>query len=103
DERWITVADFRSPISYIAPLHGEAPIQQSELIPTTEGAHYWSPDGAMVYGPSSRDGFLCIWAQRLDPVKKTSIGAAFPIYHSHSARRALIAGSGFVARNQYIL
>jgi hypothetical protein len=49
----------------------------------------WSPDGNMVYGPSGRDGRLCIWAQRLNPVTKRPIGVPFPVFHSHNARLSL--------------
>jgi len=37
---------------------------------------------------SLRDGFECLWVQRLDPAAKTPPGAPFPVYHFHSARRS---------------
>jgi hypothetical protein len=49
----------------------------------------WSSDGTLVYYTSFRDGFRCIWAQRLDnDTKRPSIAPA-PVYHSHSAGLSL--------------
>ncbi len=102
DERWIIVADYqRSMQTYIAPFRGEIPIRESQLIPTMEGARDWSPDGATVYGRSSRDGFLCFWAQRLDPTTKHPVGSPFPVFHSHSSRLTL--SGAFLRRNQLVL
>ena len=50
---------------------------------------FWSPDGKLLYFLSERDGFRCIWAQRLDPATKHPSGAAFPIRHFHTSRRSL--------------
>jgi hypothetical protein len=43
----------------------------------------------MLYFVSYRDGFLCIWAIRLDPATKKPAGAPFAVYHSHGARLSL--------------
>jgi len=45
---------------------------------------WWSPDGNLLYFISERDGFVCLWAQRLDPATKHPQGAAFPIRHFHT-------------------
>ena len=37
----------------------------------------------------NRDGFRCIWAQRLDPATKHPVGSPFAIFHSHSAKLSL--------------
>ena len=50
----------------------------------------WSPDGTLLYFSSDRDGFRCIWAQRLDRDTKRPVGSAFAMYHFHSARRSLM-------------
>ena len=50
---------------------------------------HWSPDGNLIYFSSDRDGFQCLWAQRLDPKTKTPVGSPFSVYHLHSARRSL--------------
>ncbi len=45
--------------------------------------------GTRVYFTSTRDGYLCIWAQRLDPVTKHPLGPPFAYEHFHdSAGRA---------------
>ena len=49
----------------------------------------WSATGNLIYYTSSRDGFRCIWAQRLDPVSKRAAGAPEAVYHSHSAGLSL--------------
>jgi Tol biopolymer transport system component len=46
----------------------------------------WSPDGNTLYYLSDRDGFLCLWAQRLAPATKRPISPPFPIYHFHTSR-----------------
>ena len=51
----------------IAPLRSGV----AEWIPLTDGKTYdvlpeLSPNGQYVYFQSARDGFRCIWAQRLD-------------------------------------
>jgi hypothetical protein len=37
----------------------------------------------MAYFISNRDGYHCIWAQRLDPATKRPIGEAFGYEHFH--------------------
>ena len=44
---------------------------QSDLCPI------WSPDGNLLYFLSERDGFRCIWGQKLDPASKRPLGAPF--------------------------
>ena len=50
----------------------------------------WSPDGNLLYFLSEREGFRCIWAQRLDPATTHPSGAAFPVRHFHTSRRSLM-------------
>lgn len=50
----------------------------------------WSPDGRLLYFLSGRDGFRCIWAQRLDPVTKRPAGPPAHIQHFHRSRRSLL-------------
>src|SRR5262249_437473 len=49
----------------------------------------WSPDGNLLYFLSHRDGFFCIWAQRLNPTSKQPTGAPFAIQHFHHAYQSL--------------
>jgi serine/threonine protein kinase len=50
----------------------------------------WSPDGNLLYFLSGRDGFRCIWAQRLNPGNKQPLGEPFPVQHFHRSRRSLL-------------
>ncbi len=43
----------------------------------------WSPDGNLLYYLSPRDGGLCIWVQRLNPITKRPLGAPWAVYHMH--------------------
>ena len=43
----------------------------------------------MIYSVSNRDGFTCIWAQRLDALTKRPVGMPFPVFHAHNARNSL--------------
>jgi len=50
----------------------------------------WSPNGNVIYFLSERDGFRCIWAQRLDGATKHPTGTPIPIQHFHTASRSMI-------------
>jgi hypothetical protein len=72
-----------------------------------ESSPQWSPDGKLVYYGSTRDGYHCVWAQRLDAANKPA-AAPFAVYHLHSARRstAILPFDDtdlFVGRNQLLL
>ena len=55
----------------------------------------WSPDGSLLYFLSERDGFRCLWAQRLDPATKHAVGLPRGIHHFHRSRLAnLMADTG---------
>lgn len=90
DGRWFTFLDGTSWGMYVAPFQAESPIVESAWIHITDGGDgFWSPDGKLVYGDSDRDGYDCIWAQRLDPATKRPAGPPFAIFHSHNARISL--------------
>jgi serine/threonine protein kinase/Tol biopolymer transport system component len=97
DDRWISFHSI-SPTArriFIAPFHGAAEIPEKEWIPITDGEAMdryacWSPDGNLLYFLSEREGFRCIWAQRLDPTTKRPSGTAFPVRHFHTSRRSLM-------------
>ncbi|HEV2689630.1 MAG TPA: protein kinase [Bryobacteraceae bacterium] len=93
DGRWIAftvdVGGGRTPI-YIAAYRPGAPPAENEWIritdgATTDGMPRWSPDGSLLYFNSERDGFLCLWAQRLNLATQRPIGAPFAIHHFHGA------------------
>jgi eukaryotic-like serine/threonine-protein kinase len=97
DGLWVTFLAQMGPERrrlYIAPLQGRMTSEESEWRAITSGEFSddkprFSPDGNLLYFTSNRDGFVCLWAQRLDPAKKP-IGPAFAIYHFHSARLSML-------------
>ena len=114
DGRWIVMLgriDGGSTRIYLAPFREEL-VPPKEWIALTDGSGWeaspqWSPDGRLVYYVSTRDGYHCIWAQALDAADKPS-GAAFAVYHFHSARRLPTAlpfdeTDLFVGRNQILV
>jgi eukaryotic-like serine/threonine-protein kinase len=94
DDRWISFHSITPGARriFIAPFHGARLIPENEWIPITSGEAMdryacWSPDGHLLYFLSARDGFRCVWAQRLDPATKHPSGPAFPVRHFHTSRR----------------
>jgi len=96
DDRWIV---FQTVISqtqrqiFVAPLSGWRAAPVSSWVPITSGHTpdrnaAWSPDGSLLYFLSERDGFRCIWAQRLDAATKHPHGEPFAVQHFHQARLA---------------
>src|SRR5262249_16266867 len=80
---------------FIAPVRGDAVPGEAEWLPVTDGSGLdrnavWSPDGSLLYFLSERDGFRCIWAQRLDHGAKRPVGAPFAVHHFHQARHSLM-------------
>lgn len=77
---------------FVAPFRNAGPVPEPEWTAVTDGRWddkpRWSPDGSVLYFLSERDGFRCIWAQRLD-ARKRPVGRATPIFHAHEARRSL--------------
>ena len=90
DDRWVTFLDGSAFRTYVVPFRGEEPIGESAWIDMIDGdGKSWSPDGILFYSLSSRDGYRCIWAQRVDPATKRPVGAPFAVFHSHNARLSL--------------
>jgi Tol biopolymer transport system component len=100
DNRWAT---FRMTITsnhsrtFVAPVRpGGRPVPESEWILIHDGtgsdrpAAAWSPDGGLVYLLLDKDGFRCLWAQRLNEAKEP-LGRPFPVLHSHGAAHAFIS------------
>lgn len=94
DGRWVAfnaTTPGRSRI-FLAPVRGGGLVPESEWIAITEGGWddkpRWSPHGDFLYFISQRDGFRCIWAQRLDG-RKRPIGPPVAVLHAHDARRSL--------------
>jgi Tol biopolymer transport system component len=52
---------------------------------TSDDKPQFSADGNTVYFTSTRDGYLCVWAQRLNSVNKHPVGPPFAIEHFHNS------------------
>ncbi len=98
DGRWIAFHGLNTPTTrqvFIAPFRGTEQIPVEEWIPVTDGTAMdrnvtWSPDGATIYFLSERDGFRCIWAQRLNRDTKRPSGPPFHIAHFHQASLSMV-------------
>src|SRR4029077_17603202 len=85
----------------------------ADWIPISSGEFWddkprWSPDGSLLYFTSTRDGFLCVWCQRLDPVSRQPAGPPFDVFHFHNAGRSMMnvglaALEPSVARDRIVL
>jgi len=93
DGRWISFVlgkpDGRVAM-YIAPPAG-SPAPEKDWILLFEDDHYlgspgWSSDGNCLYYLSERDGFCCVWIQKLNPQSKKPAGDAQGVYHAHQSR-----------------
>jgi Tol biopolymer transport system component/DNA-binding winged helix-turn-helix (wHTH) protein len=74
----------------IAPVRNGVAGKETEWIPITDGLHnddkpQFSPDGNLVYFTSTRDGYLCIWSQKLNPATKKPVGGPIAFEHFHNA------------------
>jgi WD40 repeat protein len=97
DGRWVTfeaVHGSRSRL-YIAALRDSVmPAPEHEWIPVTDEEGWadkprWSPDGKWIYFLSNRDGFFCLWAQRLEADTKRATGPPVSISHFHGSRLSM--------------
>jgi serine/threonine protein kinase len=97
DDRWIAFVAATGPGRnriFIAPLR-EGVSPETEWIAITDGNNEdnkprWSPDGNLLYFTSERDGFRCLWGQRLAPSDKRPVGQSFAVHHFHNARRSMM-------------
>jgi len=99
DGRWIAfqarpVDNDSARTIYVTPF-GDEKVGGTEMwTAVTDGNHIdreaqWSPDGGLLYFLSERDGFRCIWAQRLDRRTKHPLGEPFPVRHFHHSQESL--------------
>jgi eukaryotic-like serine/threonine-protein kinase len=97
DGRWILFhgsAKAGGTQEFIAPLKASSVVSEGDWIAVTDGRSFsdaprWSLDSNLVYYVSNRDGYLCIWAQRLEPLTKRPSGEPFSVYHSHGRQLSL--------------
>jgi Tol biopolymer transport system component/DNA-binding winged helix-turn-helix (wHTH) protein len=104
DNRWISVLEALDAKGltrvWVAPFRDGSVPNANEWVGITSGEHWddkprWSPDGHLMYFTSLRDGFHCLWAQRLRPDTKEPTGPPFFVQHFHSARLSM-TNTGFV-------
>jgi hypothetical protein len=94
DEKWVafqTVVSQTQRRMFIAPVRDwRAGSSETWIyIPEARAPAAWSASGNLLYFLSDRDGFRCIWAQRLDRTTRRPLGAAFAVKHLHTSRRTL--------------
>jgi Tol biopolymer transport system component len=91
DGRWLAFTANRNQTNYticVAPFAPDRAPSQSEWIEVVSSADAepfprWSPDGSLLYFGSTRDGYACLWAQRLHPRSKRPEGEPFAVQHFH--------------------
>jgi dipeptidyl aminopeptidase/acylaminoacyl peptidase len=88
----------RNAIMRIAPVRNGRAAGEAEWVTLDDRGvdnrkPWWSPDGNLLYFFSMRDGFACIYAQRLEPASKRPIGEPVPVYHFHRARVRAFVGA----------
>ena len=102
DEHWVAFhrafSDSAIRRIFVAAIPADSTsIQERNWIPITEEGRNleaaWSPDGNLLYFLSDRDGFRCIWGQRLDASKHPD-GPPFAVRHFHEASRSLLGLGG---------
>jgi hypothetical protein len=101
DDAWLvlSIGESGEPIRFYAVPVKDRLIPREEWILIDEDTDYksrprWSASGNMVYYLSDRDGFLCIWGLRLDPVRKTPLGDPVPVFHAHRNGQTMIGPRG---------
>jgi eukaryotic-like serine/threonine-protein kinase len=97
DGRWVTFEALYGTRSrlYVAALRNSvSPAPENEWIPLTGDEGWadkprWSPDDNSIYFISNRDGFFCLWAQRVAAGTKRPTGAPASIAHFHGVRLSM--------------
>jgi Tol biopolymer transport system component len=100
DGRWISfrlvTGRDHTPI-FVAPLQGENPPPESAWTRIADGPNdesWWSPDGSLIYFLSRRDGYRCLWSQRLNPTTKRPLEAPQLVQDFHKRLR-VVGGLSF--------
>ena len=85
DNQWVVFTDPSTGRGYVAPL-SQLPIPEGAWIRVVDNWYEFEWYGNLIYSDSDRDGFTCIWAQRVDAATKRPVGARF---HALDARISL--------------
>jgi len=96
DGRWLAVQGIVSPGAsrvFLVPVRNGTAAPPAEWTTLLDEGDYenatWSETGDAIYFASERDGFRCLWGQRLEPATKRRSGDLFPLRHFHNAHRSL--------------
>jgi Tol biopolymer transport system component len=99
DNRWIAfrAMDGRTQTVYVARFDRPLPLPADTWVALSEAERDlrpvgWSPSGRMLYLFSARDGFRCLYVQRMDPATGRPLGQATLVRHLHNVRA--IGGGG---------
>jgi len=90
DDRWLAVQigeQDGSVAIFVVPIQ-DPPAEAGKWLQIVaeeswSGAPRWSADGDILYHLSTRDGFMCVWGQPLEPTTRTPTGDPFPVVHAH--------------------
>lgn len=79
---------------FVVPIENGAPAPPDRWLAIDHPSRWddkprWSPKGNLIYFISDRDGYLCLWAQRVASHGKELVGTPFPVYHFHDARLSM--------------
>ncbi len=93
DDKWLAV-QLSKPAGgyaiYLCPMRDQIVPEQEWLLAVEETSYQqsprWAANGNLLYFLSERDGYSCIWAQRLDPATKRPVGDAVAVHHEHRSR-----------------
>jgi Tol biopolymer transport system component len=97
DGRWVVFAAGSGAQSrlFIAPVHVGKAVSEEDWIAIADREGWsnkprWSPDGGLIYFASRRDGYYCLWAQRVTPGAKQPAEKPFGIAHFHQTRLSMM-------------
>ena len=93
DDHWVVfkqLLDYNKAQIFIAPVRDGVAGKEAEWIAVTDGRYsddkpQFSPDGSTLYFTSTRDGYLCIWSQKLNPATKRPLGPPVAYEHFHNS------------------
>jgi Tol biopolymer transport system component len=90
DERWVSFTVRVQPARgriVIAPVDGPRPIPERRWVTIADVGSddyaHWSPDGKTLFFTSGRDGYACLWGQRIDAGSGRPAGDVFAVHHLH--------------------
>jgi Tol biopolymer transport system component len=93
DDHWVVfkqLLEYNKAQIFIAPVRDVVAGKEAEWIAVTDGRYsddkpQFSLDGNTLYFTSTRDGYLCIWSQKLNPATKQPLGPPVAYEHFHNS------------------